>query len=153
MIHLRIYSVRAVLNETLRLFPPVPISTRESLTAPVKLPAPRARPSSPAAPITQEQAPKWSTDVHQSSSFVETCGDPLYMPGSTPIMLMPLLMQRNPDLWGPDADTFDPDRWLDSRAERFRTNPMIFMPFSAGPRIVSPKNQSQFKSFPVSLTC
>lgn len=50
---------------------------------------------------------------------------------------MPMLMQRNPDLWGSDADAFDPDRWLDARAARYASNPMMFMPFSAGPRIVS----------------
>ena len=60
------------------------------------------------------------------------------MPGSTPVMYMPLLMQRNPDLWGDDADIFDPGRWLDpKRLSRITNNPLMFVPFSAGPRIVS----------------
>jgi len=47
-------------------------------------------------------------------------------------------MQRNKVLWGPDADEFDPERWIDpSRLSRFTSNPMMFTPFSAGPRIVS----------------
>ena len=60
------------------------------------------------------------------------------MPGSTPVMYMPMLMQRNPDLWGDDADVFDPERFLDpKRMAKLTANPMMFTPFSAGPRIVS----------------
>lgn len=45
-------------------------------------------------------------------------------------------MHRRKDLWGPDADSFDPDRFLDSRASEYLTpNPYIFVPFNAGPRI------------------
>lgn len=47
-------------------------------------------------------------------------------------------MQRNKALWGPDADEFDPERWIDpNRLSRFTSNPTMFTPFSAGPRIVS----------------
>ncbi|KAF8882235.1 cytochrome P450 monooxygenase CYP63 [Infundibulicybe gibba] len=61
---------------------------------------------------------------------------PLYMPASTTIMYLPLLMQRNPTLWGPDADLFDPERWLDPiRLAPVLENPAIFAPFSMGPRI------------------
>lgn len=112
--------MRAVLNETLRLFPPVPLNVRESRPAAVSLP-----PSHP---------PKYSL----SGVFIPTPKEPLYMPGSTPIMYMPMLMQRNPDLWGPDADKFDPERWLDpKRITMITSNPMMFTPFSSGPRIVS----------------
>lgn len=46
-------------------------------------------------------------------------------------------MQRNKMLWGRDADEFDPERWIDpNRLSRFTSNPMMFTPFSAGPRIV-----------------
>ncbi|KAJ3827532.1 cytochrome P450 [Lentinula raphanica] len=45
-------------------------------------------------------------------------------------------MHRREDLWGPDALEFDPDRFIDERAQRYLTpNPFIFMPFNAGPRI------------------
>lgn len=109
--------VRAVLNETLRLFPPVPLNIRESRPEAVALPP---SPSS-------------------SEAYVPTPKAPLYMPGGTPIMYMPMLMQRNPDLWGADADAFDPARWLDpARLAKVTGNPMMFLPFSAGPRIVSP---------------
>jgi cytochrome P450 len=45
-------------------------------------------------------------------------------------------MQRRTDLWGPDAEVFDPDRFLDERVHKYLTpNPFIFTPFNAGPRI------------------
>ncbi|KAG8878323.1 hypothetical protein FRB97_002619, partial [Tulasnella sp. 331] len=40
------------------------------------------------------------------------------------------------DLWGPDANEFDPDRWLDERNKKyFLANPFIFVPFHGGPRM------------------
>ncbi|KAG6329055.1 hypothetical protein ID866_10035, partial [Astraeus odoratus] len=44
-------------------------------------------------------------------------------------------MQRRKDLWGPDAEIFDPDRFLDERTKYLTKNPYIFVPFNAGPRI------------------
>jgi len=45
-------------------------------------------------------------------------------------------MHRRKDLWGPDAEEFDPDRFLDERLHKYLTpNPFIFLPFNAGPRI------------------
>jgi len=46
------------------------------------------------------------------------------------------MMHRRKDYWGPDAEEFDPDRFLDERATKYLTpNPFIFLPFNAGPRI------------------
>jgi hypothetical protein len=107
-------TVRAVINETLRLFPPVPLNVRESRASPCLLP-----PSDPSYPD--------SGNDHL----------PLYMPGSTTIIYLPLIVQRNKALWGPDADEFDPERWLQpERIAKFVANPSMFAPFSAGPRIV-----------------
>ncbi|TDL23414.1 cytochrome P450 monooxygenase CYP63 [Rickenella mellea] len=111
--------MRAVLNETLRLFPPVPLNIRESRALPV------AFPPSP-QPV---------------SDYVPTSSEPLYVPPETIVLFFPLLMQRNPDLWGEDADEFDPDRWLEpKRLARITSNPMMFTPFSAGPRICVGQN-------------
>jgi len=45
-------------------------------------------------------------------------------------------MHRRKDYWGPDAEAFDPDRFLDARVQAHLTpNPFIFLPFNAGPRI------------------
>ena len=104
--------MRAVLNETLRLFPPVPFNIRESRQLSCLLPP--------------------------SDTSYPDDGRPLYMPGSTTIAYMPLLIQHNKALWGPDADEFDPERWLQpERVAKFVANPAMFAPFSAGPRIVS----------------
>ncbi|CEL62811.1 Cytochrome P450 52E2 OS=Candida apicola GN=CYP52E2 PE=3 SV=1 [Rhizoctonia solani AG-1 IB] len=61
---------------------------------------------------------------------------PLYMPGThTSMIYSTMLMQRDPELWGPDADLFDPMRWLDHRHKRVLSDPFKFIPFNAGPRI------------------
>ncbi|KAG8699115.1 hypothetical protein FRC09_006833 [Ceratobasidium sp. 395] len=61
---------------------------------------------------------------------------PLYMPGPHASMIYStLLMQRDPDLWGPTADLFDPSRWLDHRHKSILSDPFRFIPFNAGPRI------------------
>ncbi|RDB21763.1 hypothetical protein Hypma_011093 [Hypsizygus marmoreus] len=108
--------MRAVINETLRLFPPVPLNVRETRSSSCILP-----PSDPTYP----------EDDHR----------PLYMPGTTTIIYLPLIVQRNKALWGPDADEFDPERWLQpERVAKFVANPAMFAPFSAGPRICIGQN-------------
>ena len=106
--------MRAVINETLRLFPPVPLNSRETRGAPCVLPASDCTNQR----VTPDRQP------------------PLYMPAKTTIVFLPLLTQRSPALWGDDADDFDPDRWIDERVGRYVANPAIFTPFNAGPRLV-----------------
>ncbi|KAF9223748.1 cytochrome P450 [Gyrodon lividus] len=49
------------------------------------------------------------------------------------------IMHRRKDLWGPDAEEFDPDRFLDHRLHKYLTpQPFIFLPFDACPRICLP---------------
>lgn len=116
--------MRAVLNETLRLFPPVPLNVRET------------RPEAVALPVSRH--PSYTSSYEP---YIPVPQEPLYMPGSTPIIHMPMLMQRNPDLWGPDADEFIPERFLDpERMSKLTKNPMMFIPFSAGPRICLGQN-------------
>jgi len=97
--------LRAVLNETLRLFPPVPINARTS--------------------VNEVILPEGGKD-----------GKPIYVPAKTLVSWAPFLMHRRKDLWGFDADEFDPDRFIDERLKKYLVaNPFIFLPFGAGPRI------------------
>jgi hypothetical protein len=67
-------------------------------------------------------------------------GKPLYIPARTSIAYGLQLMQKRKDLWGEDADVFDPERWLDHRVQIMTASPFIFQPFSAGPRICLGQN-------------
>lgn len=104
------HTVRACLNETLRLFPLVPQNTR-STVRPTTIPTSELNPDG-----TMKR---------------------IYIPGhGTPIRYTVLLMQRRKDLWGPDALAFVPERWLDAeRVKEMTADPFRFIPFNAGPRI------------------
>ncbi|KAI6140943.1 cytochrome P450 [Pisolithus thermaeus] len=95
--------MRAVINETLRLYAVVPFNVRTSVEA-VTFPGVNG-------------------------------GPPIYIPPNTRIPYSVFLMHRRKDLWGPDAEIFDPDRFLDERSKYLTSNPFIFLPFNAGPRI------------------
>ena len=101
--------MRAVLNETLRLFCPLHATVRQSLGHGLVLPA---------------------SDATYNRG-------PMYLPPNSPVVNLPLLLHRNEALWGPDAHVYDPDRWLDERLQRVTNNPAIYIPFGAGPRNVS----------------
>ncbi|KAJ6619477.1 cytochrome P450 monooxygenase pc-3 [Mycena sp. CBHHK59/15] len=61
---------------------------------------------------------------------------PIYIPARTQVPYSVFMMHRRKDLWGPDAEEFDPDRWFDERLKMYLlTNSFMFLPFNAGPRI------------------
>ncbi|KAH8923674.1 cytochrome P450 [Atractiella rhizophila] len=93
--------LRSVLNESLRMHPPVPFNFRSTV----------------------------------NEDIIDIKGTRYYLPAKCPIAYGLYPMQRREDLWGPDAGIYDPERWLDSRSKRQTSNPFIFQPFSAGPRI------------------
>lgn len=90
--------LRAILNEALRLHPPVWANTRHA----------------------------FEDDVLPSGVFI---------PAGTDCRYFIREFQRNPEVWGKDADEFDPDRWIDDRKALQTNDPFSFQPFSAGPRI------------------
>ncbi|KZT67253.1 cytochrome P450 [Daedalea quercina L-15889] len=97
--------LRAVINETMRLFPAVPANVRSNIratTLPSTVPG----------------------------------GKPYYVPANSEVAYFVMMMQRSHDIWGPDADEFDPSRFLDDRLQKHvLSNPFNFVPFNAGPRI------------------
>ncbi|APA05448.1 hypothetical protein sscle_01g002180 [Sclerotinia sclerotiorum 1980 UF-70] len=72
--------LNAVIQETLRLYPTVPLSVRTS-----------TRPTSITLP--------------DSST--------LHIPIGTRMLISPLAINRSPELWGPKADEWSPERWLE----------------------------------------
>ncbi|EJT71853.1 cytochrome P450 3A5 [Gaeumannomyces tritici R3-111a-1] len=61
----------------------------------------------------------------------------------TSIVISPANIGRNPKVWGPDADTFDPDRW--SRLEGDAASPYAFGAFNNGPRICPGRQQAMLQ--------
>ncbi|KAL8368381.1 hypothetical protein RB599_004027 [Gaeumannomyces hyphopodioides] len=61
----------------------------------------------------------------------------------TSIVISPANIGRNPNVWGPDADTFDPDRW--GRLEGNAVSPYAFGAFNNGPRICPGRQQGMLQ--------
>ena len=69
-------------------------------------------------------------------SVVDTtiCGHPV--PKGTDIILCPWGMHRSTEHWGPDAESFNPDRWLkDPSGRGGAKDAYCFFTFGAGPRV------------------
>ncbi|KAJ7704872.1 cytochrome P450 [Mycena rosella] len=61
---------------------------------------------------------------------------PIYIPAGVKVPYSMMIMQRRKDLWGPDANEFDPDRFLDERVHKYLVaNLLQFLLSNAGPRI------------------
>ena len=55
----------------------------------------------------------------------------VFIPKGTTINLNPHIMNRHPDVWGPTADVFDPERWLNGE----QRDAYAFNSFINGPRM------------------
>ncbi|KAG8882381.1 hypothetical protein FRB98_003734 [Tulasnella sp. 332] len=94
--------LRAVIDETLRIFPPVTNNLRE----------------------------------YQSNGVVPTMDGPMFIAQKgMKIMWSYPAMHRRKDLWGEDAEEFNPERWMGDRAPNDCSKDCQFMPFHGGPRI------------------
>lgn len=88
------------LNETLRLYPPVPWNSRRS-----------------------------TRDTSLPRGGGEDGCSPIFVPKGTETVYIVWLMQRQPEIWGDDAEEFRPDRWANHKYGGFE-----FLPFNGGPR-------------------
>ncbi|EGG09027.1 uncharacterized protein MELLADRAFT_123957 [Melampsora larici-populina 98AG31] len=59
----------------------------------------------------------------------------IFVPAGTDCRFSYKDLQRDPEVWGMDAEEFIPDCWLDGRQVLQSENPSTFQPFSAGPRL------------------
>ena len=89
-----------VLNEVLRLYPPVPINGRRA---------------------TKDTTIPQGGGVDGKS--------PIFVKKNEEVIYCVYAMHRMKELWGPDADEFKPDRWVN------RKHGWEFLPFNGGPRI------------------
>ncbi|KAH8810845.1 cytochrome P450 family protein [Xylogone sp. PMI_703] len=93
--------LQSVLNETLRLFPSVPLNFRQA-TRDTTLP--------------QGGGPDGSS--------------PIYVRAGQEVSYSVYVMHRRKDIWGEDANEFDPDRWESKKGHAWE-----YLPFNGGPRI------------------
>ena len=97
--------LRAVVNESLRLYPIVPLNTREALKDAV-LPFGGGQDGTGRLFVPKGQFLTWST----------------------------YSMHRRKDVFGEDANDFRPDRWVDTEEEKGIRPGWAFLPFNGGPR-------------------
>lgn len=97
-----------VLNETLRLYPSVPVNTRTA---------------------------KRTTTLPTGGGPDRTA--PVFIPKGATVAYSVYAMHRRPDLYGMDAELFRPERWYENMPMRHdKTNAVWgYLPFNGGPRI------------------
>ncbi|KAK6349556.1 Protein kinase alk2 [Orbilia brochopaga] len=97
--------LRWVLNETLRLYPSVPMSTRIAVR-----------------------------DTTLPTGGGPDQKQPIFVPKGVTVIYDIYSMHRRVDIWGPDANWFRPERWGEKR-NKGDFNYFDYLPFNGGPRI------------------
>lgn len=98
--------LRAVLNESLRLYPIVPINGR--------------------FPLEDTVLPVGGGEDEKS---------PIFVPKGHFVIWNMWVMHRRKDLFGEDAEEFKPERWLDRDGKTGLRTGWEYLPFHGGPRI------------------
>lgn len=65
-----------------------------------------------------------------------------HFPAGTNVGVNPWVAHRNHQVWGPDAEIFRPERWLESSEYQLREMNALYMPFGLGSRTCIGKNIS-----------
>ncbi|KAL8692138.1 MAG: hypothetical protein Q9218_002780 [Villophora microphyllina] len=98
--------LRAVLNESLRIHPVVPVNSRQAIT-----------------------------DTTLPVGGGKDGNSPIFVAKGTAIAYGVHAMHRRKDLYGEDAAEFKPERWLDDGEEKGLRVGWEYLPFNGGPRI------------------
>lgn len=80
--------------------------------------------------------PPISTTARMSTrpiTVVTRAGDSVTIPQHSQLFTSVHLLHHDKQVWGPDADEFNPERWLDCRGN-VKQNLCEYLPFLAGPR-------------------
>lgn len=64
-------------------------------------------------------------------------------PPGTSLSVPSYTLHHSKEIWGPDADSYDPDRWLDGRPTQRQKD--AFIPFSYGPRACVGRNVAEME--------
>ncbi|XP_031107739.1 cytochrome P450 72A15-like [Ipomoea triloba] len=67
-------------------------------------------------------------------AYKETQIGDLSIPSGVDVTLPIMLINRDPELWGDDAEEFKPDRFAEGVSKACKDHPSAFMPFGWGPR-------------------
>ncbi|KAK5659587.1 hypothetical protein OQA88_789 [Cercophora sp. LCS_1] len=94
--------------------------------------------------------------VPSGGTKLPNCG---FVPENTILAFNPYLICRNQDVWGPDANEFKPERWLQAKgesdgayAERLQTMNNADLSFGGGSRICIGKNLALMQAYKVIAT-
>jgi cytochrome P450 len=98
--------VRAVLNESQRLYPVVPGNARQA-----------------------------REDTMLPVGGGEDGKSPIFVPKGEWVAWLNYSMHRRKDLYGEDAEEFKPERWIDTEDHKGLRTSWEYLPFSGGPRI------------------
>ncbi|KAF2658432.1 putative cytochrome P450 alkane hydroxylase [Lophiostoma macrostomum CBS 122681] len=87
----------------------------------------------PIVPMNSRQALQDTTLPHGGGPDGQS---PVFVPKGGLVAYHPYCMHRRPDIYGPDADVFEPSRWMDNEHDSAPLRPgWAYLPFSGGPRV------------------